>query len=73
MMSECRGYSQALAACVARLDPKDIRARLFATGWPVTRISSALGVSREAVYRWFKGTAIPHKLMQERIAQLISG
>lgn len=38
---------------------------------PVTDVASFFGVSRQAVYLWFKGKCRPHKSLHERIEKLV--
>jgi hypothetical protein len=38
---------------------------------PVTDVASFFGVSRQAVYLWFKGKCRPHKNFHEKIERLV--
>ena len=71
-----RGYSPAIVAAVknASLDSVGVELGKLCVdkNIPVTDVASFFGVSRQAVYLWFKGLTKPASKHQEKMAKLVT-
>jgi hypothetical protein len=76
-MSEAisRGYSKVLSDAINSGDPNSLGVQLgklcVAKSIPVMDVASFFGVSRQAVYLWFRGRSRPKKELQEKIQKLV--
>jgi predicted transcriptional regulator len=78
MMSETntRGYSPAMVTAVQNATTDSIGVKLgklcIQKNIPVIDVASFFGVSRQAVYMWFKGQAKPKASYQEKMNKLVA-
>lgn len=74
-MSENRGYRKNVYDQITASKSDSLGVRLgklcVTKNIPVIDVASFFGVSRQAVYLWFKGKCRPHKDLHERIEKLV--
>ena len=70
-----RGYSRKFVDSNKKADPSHIGVQLgkicIDRDIPVQDVADYIGVSRQAVYLWFVGKALPHPGMRETILGVI--
>ena len=70
------GYSLHLQKLNKAGDKKNIGVRLgrhcIKNDISVLEVAEQLGVSRQAIYNWFSGKSVPHKVMADLISELYS-
>lgn len=70
------GYSQSLVYANRKANIKSLGVALgrvcIAKGISVVDVADAFGVSRTAVYNWFKGDSVPHPLLTPQIQRYIA-
>lgn len=69
------GYRQAMTYRVNNSEVENIGIRLaklcVSKNIPVTDVAEYFGVSRQAVYMWFRGKCKPNKALTEKVEKLV--
>lgn len=69
------GYTLALVQANKKAPSKLLGVRLgkacIAANLPVSQVATDFGVSRTAVYAWFKGISQPHWVLEQQIEKYI--